>query len=250
MSAALRPVRTRPILAVDDDPSILGLMTDILSGEGFRVLAAMNGAEALDLLADDPPCVVLLDMRMPTMDGWGFAKALRDRGLRYPVVVVTATMAEGLTSFQDLKEMGAKAYIAKRRMDAMVADIFEILARLERAEEVEGASPVVVGLQDVRPRVIARELLLIKRHQDILLAALGEAVIEFNETHQVVYVNPAGIRLLGRQERELIGAPIGSIFGGPIPEAVRRMEATGERDEFELADGTKILFWSGEDYGR
>ena len=109
MSAALRPVRTRPILAVDDDPSILGLMTDILSGEGFRVLAAMNGAEALDLLADDPPCVVLLDMRMPTMDGWSFAKALRDRGLRYPVVVVTAAENARLWA----QEIGADAYLAK-----------------------------------------------------------------------------------------------------------------------------------------
>ena len=233
----------KDILIVDNDELILAGVGDALTAAGFRVAKARNGLEALEQARILPPDLIVTDLIMPVMDGRQLCRHLsQDPHLSHiPVVVVTATMAEGLTSFQDLKEMGAKAYIAKRRMDAMVADIFEILARLERAEEVEGASPVVVGLQDVRPRVIARELLLIKRHQDILLAALGEAVIEFNETHQVVYINPAGIRLLGRQERELIGAPIGSIFGGPIPEAVRRMEATGERDEFEFLYGGRIL---------
>ena len=97
------------VLAVDDDPSILGLMTDILTGEGYRVLPAENGAEALRVLEKDRPCVVLLDMRMPTLDGWGFASAMRDRGLRYPVVVVTA--AENARAWA--QEIGADAYLAK-----------------------------------------------------------------------------------------------------------------------------------------
>ena len=97
------------ILAVDDDPSILDLMTDILVGEGYDVLPAQNGAEALRVLDKDRPCVVLLDMRMPTLDGWGFASAMRDRGLRYPVVVVTA--AENARAWA--QEIGADAYLAK-----------------------------------------------------------------------------------------------------------------------------------------
>lgn len=97
------------VLAVDDDPSILDLMTDILSGEGYRVLAAQNGAEALSVLGTEKPCVVLLDMRMPTMDGWGFASALREKGLRYPVVVVTAAENARLWA----EEIGADAYLAK-----------------------------------------------------------------------------------------------------------------------------------------
>lgn len=97
------------VLAVDDDPSILDLMIDILSGEGYRVLPAQNGAEALRVLEGDRPCVVLLDMRMPTLDGWGFASAMRDRGLRYPVVVVTA--AENARVWA--QEIGADAYLAK-----------------------------------------------------------------------------------------------------------------------------------------
>ena len=101
--------RHASILAVDDDPSILDLMTDILTGEGYRVLPAQNGLEALRVLEGDRPCVVLLDMRMPTLDGWGFASAMRDRGLRFPVVVVTA--AENARAWA--QEIGADAYLAK-----------------------------------------------------------------------------------------------------------------------------------------
>ena len=97
------------ILAVDDDPSILDLMTDILTGEGYRVLPAANGLEALQVLEGQKPCVILLDMRMPTMDGWAFAAAMRDRGLRLPVVVVTA--AENARAWA--QEIGADAYLSK-----------------------------------------------------------------------------------------------------------------------------------------
>lgn len=107
--AEVEGTHTPSVLAVDDDPSILDLMTDILSGEGYRVLPAQNGAEALRVLEGDRPCVVLLDMRMPTLDGWGFASAMRDRGLKYPVVVVTA--AENARAWA--QEIGADAYLAK-----------------------------------------------------------------------------------------------------------------------------------------
>jgi two-component system chemotaxis response regulator CheY len=110
------------VLAVDDDPSILDLMTDILSGEGYRVLAATNGAEALRVLDADRPCVVLLDMRMPTLDGWGFAAGMRDRGLHYPVVVVTA--AENARAWA--QEIGADAYLSK---PFQLRDLLSVVAR-------------------------------------------------------------------------------------------------------------------------
>jgi len=104
-----RMAKRHSVLAVDDDPSILDLITDVLTEEGYRVLPAQNGAEALHILEGDHPCVVLLDMRMPTLDGWGFASAMRDRGLKCPVVVVTA--AENARAWAE--EIGADAYLSK-----------------------------------------------------------------------------------------------------------------------------------------
>lgn len=78
------------MLVVDDDPSIRLVVEAVLEDAGYTVRTATNGAEALAEVAAAPPGLVLLDMRMPVLDGWGFAAALREQGLRVPVVVVTA----------------------------------------------------------------------------------------------------------------------------------------------------------------
>src|SRR5919198_6221231 len=80
----------RPILVVDDDPTILATVSEALDLEGFPVVTATNGAEALELVDLNWPSLVLLDMRMPVLDGWGFMRAVRARGMSLSVVVMTA----------------------------------------------------------------------------------------------------------------------------------------------------------------
>ena len=80
-----------PVLVVDDDQDILYSMDMALSDEGYEVLTASDGAEALAVLQLRVPTLILLDMRMPVMDGWQFARAYRRRpGPHAPIVVVTA----------------------------------------------------------------------------------------------------------------------------------------------------------------
>src|SRR5690242_18755208 len=76
-----------PILVVDDDPEIVAMLREFLESEGHAVQTAANGAEALERLSAMRPSVILLDMRMPVLDGWGFAKRLQERQERYPIVV-------------------------------------------------------------------------------------------------------------------------------------------------------------------
>jgi len=83
-------VSEAPILVVDDDPTILATVSEALDFEGFPVITATNGAEALELIDRNWPSLVLLDMRMPVLDGWGFMRAVRERGLNLTVVVMTA----------------------------------------------------------------------------------------------------------------------------------------------------------------
>lgn len=78
------------VLVVDDEREIRATVGEMLSLEGYEVREAANGAEALDALAAFDPHVVLLDMRMPVLDGWGFAAAVKARGLEVPIVVMTA----------------------------------------------------------------------------------------------------------------------------------------------------------------
>jgi CheY-like chemotaxis protein len=81
---------SHPVLVVDDDAAIRDAVRDLLEEEGIPVTTAVDGADALDKVLDTLPRLVLLDMRMPGMDGWGFASALRERGISPPVVVMTA----------------------------------------------------------------------------------------------------------------------------------------------------------------
>jgi len=78
------------ILVVDDDPGIRATVTEFLELEGYPVLTARDGAEALHVIEHDPPALVLLDMRMPVMDGWAFAHEVERRGLSLQIVVMTA----------------------------------------------------------------------------------------------------------------------------------------------------------------
>ena len=102
------PGATR-VLVVDDDPSILDTVTSILATEGYQVKSAGGGAEALALVSTWGPTLVLLDMRMPLMDGWAVARALRESGSKVPIVVMTA--AENAKRWAE--EIDAAGHLAK-----------------------------------------------------------------------------------------------------------------------------------------
>ena len=79
----------RRVLVVDDDPDILDALSEILEVEGYDVQRARNGREALQRLEQAMPDLVLLDLMMPVMDGWAFARS-RARGARPPIIVLSA----------------------------------------------------------------------------------------------------------------------------------------------------------------
>ncbi|HET9594926.1 MAG TPA: response regulator [Anaeromyxobacteraceae bacterium] len=79
------------VLVVEDDADLASLLQMIVAEAGYEVRTAPDGAQALALVAERMPALVLLDMRMPVMNGWEFARAFRERhGRAAPVVVVTA----------------------------------------------------------------------------------------------------------------------------------------------------------------
>ena len=100
---------SRHVLVVDDDPAIRAVVQDILDMEGCEVVSAANGREAVDHIQRTPPGVVLLDMNMPVLDGWGVARELKERGIEVPIVVMTAAVS----AQRSRDEIGAIACLAK-----------------------------------------------------------------------------------------------------------------------------------------
>ncbi len=97
------------VLIVDDEPDIRATVSAMLEIEGYAVAEASNGADALRLVEERPPDIILLDMRMPILDGWGFAAELRRRGHRTPIVVMTAARDAARWA----AEIAATAFVAK-----------------------------------------------------------------------------------------------------------------------------------------
>jgi len=78
------------VLVVDDEPDIRATVAEMLEIEGYSVEEAANGAAALVAIDRRLPDLILLDMRMPVLDGWGFAAEMNRREMSIPIVVMTA----------------------------------------------------------------------------------------------------------------------------------------------------------------
>jgi len=113
------------LLIVEDDEATRGALSLILEAEGYQVSSAANGQEAMEQLAENElPCLILLDLMMPVMDGWEFRNRQRkDPELRaIPVIILSA---DGNVR-QKAASLGATDYLQKP------IDFDSLLAKIER----------------------------------------------------------------------------------------------------------------------
>ena len=117
---------SQQILIVDDDQAIREMVEYALADEGYSVLTADNGDVALDVLRASTPHLILLDMRMPVMDGWTFARTYRERPPPHaPIVVMTAA----IDAFQWSREVDAAGCIPKPFELSRLFDAIRLHAR-------------------------------------------------------------------------------------------------------------------------
>jgi two-component system, OmpR family, response regulator len=116
------------LLVVDDEPGILELLSVTLRFAGFEVVTATNGADALNLIRETAPDLVVLDVMMPGLDGFAVAEQLRRREDRVPILFLTARDAtedrvQGLT-------LGGDDYVTKPfSLEEVVARVRAVLRR-------------------------------------------------------------------------------------------------------------------------
>jgi len=101
--------RPRPVLIVDDDMETLQAERALLADNGFRVIEARDGGEALRVVQADPPAVVVLDIQMPGIDGPTFARELRMALRRVPLIVLTGVADPR----HEADRCNAEAYLSK-----------------------------------------------------------------------------------------------------------------------------------------
>jgi DNA-binding response OmpR family regulator len=122
------------VLVVEDDPDLTALLEMILAGAGYAVRSAADGAQALLRVAERMPDIVLLDMCMPVMNGWVFAREFVARhGRAAPIVVVTA--AEDARA--RAHDIGADAWLEKPfELEELLATVARLLGAPDALEQM------------------------------------------------------------------------------------------------------------------
>ncbi len=150
------------ILVVDDEMPMRVALVECLQSEGYRVRAASDGEEALEVIFAEEFDLVLLDVMMPKIDGFAVCAEMRKRGAEVPVLMLTARgmvddRVKGLDS-------GADDYLVKPfSLKELLARVRALLRRQERAEV-----PEKVSLGEVEVDLSERTL------------TLGDSVVELN----------------------------------------------------------------------
>src|SRR5919204_2861051 len=99
------------LLLVDDEPAVRELLQEYFAGQGYKISTAPNGETALAAVRAQRPDLVMLDIRMPGLDGVEVLRRLRRHDTTLPVVMVTAN--EDVELARELLGMGAFDYVAK-----------------------------------------------------------------------------------------------------------------------------------------
>ncbi len=165
---------TQPlVLVADDEPRITKLVSIALSEEGFRVVTAGGGTEAIEKAEEYRPDIVLLDIVMPDLDGFEVMRLLRE-GRSVPVILLTAKgatadKAKGL-------DLGADDYVAKPfHPDELAARVRAVLRRSTGTVPVNGILRFDDVMIDLDRRIVSRggHLVQLSRPEWLLLHHLA-----------------------------------------------------------------------------
>jgi DNA-binding response OmpR family regulator len=183
------------LLIVEDDPDILKLLQTTLTFRGYRVITARNGREGLEIIRAERPAIVIADIMMPKLDGFGLVHRLRltPETCDIPVVFITATYVAPEDKEFALN-IGATRFLQKPvDLDAFLKTVTELLEEgmpvaIEPMREqsfYEGYRKRLEIKLDQKNKQIARDEHLLKTRQDedneSLLTSLRHAIDEREE---------------------------------------------------------------------
>ncbi|MEG3986730.1 EAL domain-containing protein [Microcoleus sp. S28C3] len=242
------------ILIVDDLPENLRLLRDTLSEHGYKVRSATTGAMALRAAQSPATELILLDIKLPDMDGYEVCRQLKSevRTADIPVVFLSA-LNDTFNKVQGLAAGGVD-YIAKP------FQVEEVLARVETHLTIQRLRK---SLQEQNLRLIKE----IEEHQrlenalfaekelaQVTLQSIGDGVITTDAQGNIRYFNPVAERLTGWTSEETEGMPLSEVFiivnevtrkpaENPITQALSKGKIVG------LANHTILIARDGTEYG-
>jgi len=215
------------VLVVDDEKSLVETVSLLLRREGFGVLSALSGEEALEIFDAEQPDLVLSDIRMPKMDGVELLDAVRERSAETPVVLMTAQAS--LQSAIRAVNLGATHYVQKPFENE------ELVAVLRRSLEWGEMRRENRDLKEEVERIRSREEVQqpIGQAEEFLQAMeMAESVAESDSTILIRGESGTGKEIFaryiyGRSVRS--GGPFLSLNCAALPEGLLESELFGHR---------------------
>lgn len=110
------------ILVVDDDQDMVFIITEFLKKNGYEVFSASDGEQALELIKNNPPELIIADLTMPKMGGWHFTQKVREKYATVPIIVLSGLL-ENDTEPETFE--AANAYMGKP------FDIFKLFEKVQ-----------------------------------------------------------------------------------------------------------------------
>lgn len=101
------------ILIADDDNEMRETLSSMLEAEGYQVISAENGQEAIEMSRKELPALIMMDIHMPVMDGLRACKEIKADSVTKGIPVVMLTVEGSINEIQQAISYGAKTYITK-----------------------------------------------------------------------------------------------------------------------------------------
>lgn len=195
------------ILAVDDEQPIRKLLRTGLAAEGYSVVEARNGREALDMLATTPPDLILLDLGLPDLSGLDLLARWRAEALDLPIIILSSRNDE--TGIVRALELGADDYVTKpfgmRELAARIRLALRHRLQAQGAKPIYHAGALSVDLVRRIVRLAGREIKLSPKEYEILQVLVQHAgkVITHRHLLKQVWDDSAEVQNLRVHVRQL-----------------------------------------------
>ena len=199
------------VLVVDNSPVIVKIVATALEEAGCSVQTASDGLEALDLLMEFPPDIIYTDLVMPRIDGAKLCSIVRNTP-EYEHIFLVVLSGIALEDDMNIAELGADVCIAKGPAGTMKE---HVLAALERFKSGLRGSTDIEGLQGLYPREVTSELLLHKRHNEVIFEQMTEGAVELDRAGRIVRANPVSCQLFQHRETEILGMSLAQLLPRP-----------------------------------
>ena len=205
-AAAVAPSQRTPpvkLLLVDDDDGLCRMFQTLFTKHGFQVTTANDGMEGYETALRGEFDIIIADLNMPRMDGWGMLRLLRDDYRTRELPIAFLSCHDDYREQLRAQNAGAQAYFAKgSRLDPLVAQVRKLLEPRENAHlQIRSGQPFSVSVATVGPQWLLRELSLAKASGK-LEAKDGWAAYEmFLNEGQVSHASAVAGRFTAEAER-------------------------------------------------